>query len=539
MEPPDRSRRKSTTSDSEDVTLKSKAHRKTFVVGGAAKNHHRIPSYGKKLNQLGKLTALTTTNAGNGTTEPVQSPRRASIHRSASQKSLSEIKGSRRNGSTQNLQKLRRSSSHQGSSTRLAALKPMTKVDDQVVAEDHRQEISASVGHSGKEEANKEKVEKQTSKRPTFVIEDDDDDDDNDEFDDVASSFANKAFLQEQQEHLESRKENGTGTIRSSDLVKQVDTAHLSSTDQKTLRKSDENTAISAHDPPRENVEPSDSAPHTLRPSAMQVRPSSSNSGWRYQPVSTPVDPKLTTDSAMSKDIQAKESGTRTNEVSMLGGRSSPVNSQPLTSRFLESPRKDSLRVSMMMSTSNTPKDGEFVIPSSFNNPAKAKLPLSHHSPHASTTNLGAGASRTQQKLLLQRASSIRDLGIESDNSEEVKMKTMSHPKAQKEIERISREYKNVRRFRDPIKEMAHRLYTRGLAMPHAQPLRRTMTQLTLNGNRLPESRVPRVSQSSANLRQQQQEQQVHMSNHLSSDNFRKALEELWNREDGSGCIEP
>lgn len=506
MERPPGPRRKSTASDAEDLHAKSKTSRKSFVVGGT-KNHHRVPSYGKKLNQLGKLTALTSADHkgadehGAASNPAHNSPRRASIHRSHSQKSLTEHKvSSKRNGSTQNLQKLRRSSSHHASTARLSALKPMTKVADH----------GASQANDSKSDDTREPTT--GNKRATFVLEDEEDED----ADDVASSFANKAFTDHKLEI-----EQITRDMENHEIVSSPTQMGLSNNKDENLHEE----PLREHVGRVVSVDQTSEVEHPNHQAHRNNRSASNPMDLLLGQAKKPVDPQLSTESAVSKDIQSKKRPQ--------SGQMTPVNSQPLTSRFLESPRKDSLPPLRHMSSIYVQKDGEVAPSTNGASVPKHSLQQMYHSPHGSTTNLGLGASRTQQKLLLQRASSIRDLDSEIDDRDGAKNNAFIHPRAQKEFDRISREYKNSKRFRDPLKELSVRLYAKGLCTPAVvqpvQPLRRTMTHMGLNGY-ANDLRAPKISRSSSNLRQGDTAQSAGASG-LSND-VSRILKLMWLKDD-------
>ena len=339
MDRPDGPRRRSNTSDPDEH--KKPQQRKTFVVG--AKN--RVPSYGKKLNQLGKLTTLTTNDHDD--------EEKRILPRSNSQRSLN---GTRRVTSSQDVRKLRRASNNHGSST---ALKPLSQA-----------------------------VKTKPAKRPTFVIDDDEEDVEGEEHVDVASSFAETAVLTEP-----TKKEN-------------VDLGELK---------------------------------YSVKPQSNdKVVRTKTSSGLLYQPVASPAVPRVSTEHAVAKDIQSNDKKST----------DTPAQSQPMTSMFLESPRREPV-----ISTTK-----EEIV-----------APIRTHSPHGSTANLGGGSSRTQQKLLLQRASSIFNLDG-SSNETVPAIKT-------RDFDRIAKEYQNVKRYRDPQKELAYRLFALGIALPSRPAIRRTMTQ--------------------------------------------------------------
>lgn len=525
MSRPDPPRRTSTGSDTEDVTSKSKSHRKTFVVGGAAKNHHRIPSYGKKLNQLGKMTALTTADAKppSDAADMTSSPRRASIHRSASQKSLTDVKGPKRTGSSQNLQKLKRSGSHHGSTARMPSLKPMTKVDNS-----RQGKANSTVSNTGDVSVpNGSHGDSATvvNKRATFVIEDDED-----EFDDVASSFANEA-LSHDQRPMEHRKENKplpTQDTQAADELQEQSNGSPINGLRSITQDNVDSEIVASHSGAKQQT--GQQAHLAARHSGLSVRATSGSAGLLYHSVNVPADPQLTTDTAVSKDIQTKDVMNDTSSVKITNGHSIPNNSQPLTSRFLESPRKDALRSTSTLLVTGTPKEGEFHGPSSLQHLPRSNMATLRQSPQSSTANLGAAASRTQQKLMLQRASSIRDFGAGAEDRSNNKGGISPHPRAQKEIDRISREYKNVQRFRDPMRELSTRLYARGIATPNAQPLRRTMTQMALVDSAAgSEVRTPRASQSTANLRLNQTS---FRDRQIGPGNCKKILADLWRQNE-------
>ncbi|CCG83132.1 protein of unknown function [Taphrina deformans PYCC 5710] len=508
MERPEAPRRKSSTSEVEELQGKQKAHRKTFVVG-AAKSHHRIPSYGKKLNQLGKLTALTSTEPkGPPETTTHESSRRGSFHRSSSQRSLGD--SARRSSSAQNLQKLRRSNSQHGSTAKLTSLRPMTKMDAS-----SKTNPDCTANKQAKQEDVTEDIRKDATngKRATFIIEDDEDEDeeDEDEADDVASSFAKEAFLHEKNVHNTrgaAAKMSGTAFSPRNDdddgvlVGKQQSTTTHSTQDKRTDVRSETDDSQSKE----------------------SKTASRGSSGLLYNKTKKLVDPLVSTDSAISRDIQIKERPPATRSLTGRSGQNTPINSQPLTSRFLESPRKDSMPT-LGMTPSLLGRKENAAVPLIQSVAQKPTLPKTHHSPHGSTTNLGLGSSRTQQKLLLQRASSIRDMTGEINNKAG-DVDHLSHPRCQKELERISREYKNAKRFRDPLKDLSLRLYAKGLAISNASPLRRTMTQTALN-HQLGEMKTPRTSQSTADLKHRTTADAQPEPNNIS-----KILQDLWLKDD-------
>lgn len=518
MDRPEAPRRKSSASENDDLATKVKdarPHRKSFVVGG--KNHHnRVPSYGKKLNQLGKLTALTTSESKHSqeclATEP---QRRASIHRSQSQKSLIDARSSRRNGSAHDVRKMQRSISHHGSSTRLTGLtglKAMTKV------EVHIEDDPVESANAKPEEV--DCTPKSVVKRPTFVI-----DDEEETFDDeLQASSPPMCRLPPE--------ETGRTNDHSGDIIFGTD-------QHKELRLRRELTQSSLHKPsPKTTSVPQrahDAVPlHSIsrhpdlsKTQAALLGRRPSGSGLLYHPHSTPAGPQLSTEAVVSRDIQGKERPLNCRSSTMHDLTITPVNSQPLTSRFLESPRR--IGTSTQNTThsatniANATKETESTLP--------YKRSFYHQSPHGSTTSLGGGVSRTQQKLLLQRASSIH-LDTTTDVKDDSKQ-SGTRIKVNKEIDRIAREYKNVQRFRNPLRELTFRLYAKGLTAPQTQqPLRRTMTQLSLVSE-TDDTKAPKVSRSSSNLGQQQQQQGTHADlSARSHSRIYSLLTELWAKDD-------
>lgn len=459
MDRPSGPRRKSSVGDVEEI--KTKNTRKSFVVGGASKNHHRVPSYGKKLNQLGKLTALTTTD-GKNTSDDAEPVRRSSIQRSASQKSLTDVKmPTRRSASSQDVRKMRRSSSNTNHTT-----------------------ISKLSAKPTKAEASKND-KPALAKRPTFTIQDEDDDEEEDEETveetddhDVASSFVKDAMIHEADLRI-TKKEN-----------EPVNGAQI--TTPRVKAYSPAGRSLNAVQPMRELHQRSASIP---KAPSKQESPAQRKSsiGLLYHSIASPIIPQLSTEPVTAKDIQSSDRPRRRRSID----ESIPAQSQPMTSRFLESPRRDLAPV--------TTKDDQL---SSVHRNASL---LMQHSPHGSTTNLGGGASRTQQKLLLQRASSIYDVEGES-TKQDVKALVPSQ-RAVREVERISREYNNVKRFRNPQNDMAQRLYLKGVLAPAS--MRRSLTQAALNKE---ESRLKSNQSSQALMREVPADTEA----------IRKILSELW-----------
>jgi hypothetical protein len=151
---------------------------------------------------------------------------------------------------------------------------------------------------------------------------------------------------------------------------------------------------------------------------------------------------------------------------------------------------------------------------------------ISQASQLAPSSTLGGGTSRTQQKLLLQRASSIYNLDGYTDENDDTSAR-LAHPKALKEIERISKEHRNVCRYRAPVKELVAHI---GPALALGRPVRnqtmfRSATALNLNNN---EGRPPRSSQSHSNLARGAT---ISQANRVSQDKtaIDQVLESLWN----------
>lgn len=487
MDRPSAPRRKSSASENEEAGTKSrdpKTHRKSFVVGNKS-HHNRVPSYGKKLNQLGKLTALTTSdNKVTSDNTTTGSPRRASIHRSVSQKSLTEARSSRRNGSTHDMRKLQRSSSHHGSTTRLTGLKAMTKVEVHVEPDSHE----TTEDETQKDLANTRPV----VKRPTFVIDDDEEEvDDEDEVNADSAAVIQKLSLQEPAENDPHNPEDLVHVV-------QLNGSHAVSG---PVQDQDQSSCLYPEQAVGNTPEHNDTgaASRQSTSGADPVIRRSSGSGLLYHTHASPAGPQLSTEAVVSRDIQVKDRPLTGRSSTLLNVSITPANSHPLTSRFLESPRRVSAAQTQMASV-GAPKDAD-----PMTQPAAYKPSFYHQSPHGSTTNLGGGASRTQQKLLLQRASSIHFDAI-TDPKDESKQNGI-RPRGTKEVDRIAREYKNVKRYRNPLRELTLRLYAKGLGMPNAQPLRRTMTQVALT-NDTGDLRSSKANKSSANLGQQQQQLQ-------------------------------
>lgn len=535
---------------------KPKAQRKAFVVGGTTKNH-RVPSYGKKLNQLGKLTALTTSeNKINGPDNEVsENQRRTSVHRSTSQKSLHDSKNIKKSSSSQEIARLRRSSSHHASNNKLANLRSAHRSDNN---DDSRSdEVKAK-------NPGEIKAQRAASKRPTFVIEDDQDDEEfedqdcdgnnsrekggdsaipwieakdnvakvstdttpgaHEDVEDVASSFAHDAFRHEvEQQHRSlqmqsSRKENEDSVVSPTDLL----SPRPKSLQQAQLRvglkpqpvyeqTKEDRTADAETQSIKGTVTTTDNQSVRRRPS----------SGLLFNSSGSLAGPQVTKASAVSKDIQIKDHVSKVNAENSISSTSFPTNSQPMTSKFLESPRRPP-----STATNGVSRVPEIVKDNgSASNAIPSVTAIHTVSPRASTSNLGGGSSRTQQKLLLQRASSMYGLDKPADSGEEgLKSALLNPARALKELERISKEYANVKRFRSPQSELATRLYSKGIAVPPKTVIRRTMTQTSLAHGSSDGNKLPGKSSSSASL--------GHKPGGMSLESIQSILEQMWHEND-------
>ncbi|ORY81608.1 hypothetical protein BCR37DRAFT_387835 [Protomyces lactucae-debilis] len=373
---PDLPRRKSSASENDDAHVKKSGHRKAFHVGAATRNHTRVPSYGKKLNQLGKLTALTASDTKSGSTDQLKnaSPRASGLTRSASQKSLS----SRRNQSSQELKRIR----HGGSSTHLAPNKEKRSHDEPT----HKQS-----GQSSDNIAQAAKAK--------FSISGDDEDEDEEDVNDEDE-------IEEKPGEGETPAANGS--VQAQDVAtKDRLIAEHDATPGRIRELRPPDMALKS-----ESTSPTRPSPLEPFPSMMQGLsqnkptsglPAHGDSPFKLlaQPVIRPAAPMLTREAAVSKDIRATD---RISSTDAQGG-----NSQPLTSRFLESPRRANGSQNMIegsMSRSYTgmeaPRSPKLHKPAPSLNVGATQL--------VSSSTLGTGTSRTQQKLLLQRASSIYNL---------------------------------------------------------------------------------------------------------------------------------
>ncbi|BFZ56508.1 hypothetical protein PYCC9005_003555 [Savitreella phatthalungensis] len=340
--------------------------RRQFHVGAQSKAHPRVPSYGKKLNQLGKLTALTNFD-GRGSAEPVAgSPKQKSaIVRTSSARSLSDLRQLKRNTSTQDVRKTRRPSANQiHANTRSKVQQAARSRPPNTVGQDEWQDDTA--------EKRGDRLISNVSappdrQKPTFII------DEGDKSDDDAQSPSSKA-------------DKGL-------LV-----------DDQAANLEHESTPAVPHD----------------AISALRV----------------------------SRDLTAPES----NDLDISSA------SQPLISRFLETPTRRAVRSGGGRSHEDPGLAATDQFTSTF-----------YASPHSSSAHLGSGTSRTQQKLLLQRASSIYDLNEPDAFNGHKQVPQGTLQRANKEFERIDREFRNVCRHRQPLQELSTRLHRRGsLGRPEA-----------------------------------------------------------------------
>ncbi len=485
----------------ENQAAKAKTHKKTFHVGGSSRHATRVPSYGKKLN---KLTALTTNVVSEKQPPSGQMP--TSILRSSSQNHLSEVRSTKRNVSAQDLRRLRRSSSNTGE--RAHGLKPLSTM---AVASDE----SGTEKHSSATKS---------AGKPTFVTGDDEDDEDE------PSSMVNDVplLMRKQREESKSREKFEPSRLNAGAI--ETGSYNYTRTPEQTTAGPDtseppEPLKTGKVSPPAVGpvVRPRDySLAESLRAKDRDRTPSR----FLIQSVTKIAQPQLSTESAVSKDIESKKrdppvGSARANVASpeLNSGEKTPINnSQPMTSRFLESPRKPNVMPKLPNNTEGLP-------PLSQRSQSMVSLAM-HQS--ASTTNLGV-VSRTQQKLLLQRASSIYDFEAHANTIQE--SSAVQHAKMTREIERIAREYRNVRRFRDPIGDSAKRLFGRGVPPNHVALLKRTNTQTTLHTlNDHPSKPITRSAASHIALPKAAQSQKPVVQ--IMDLSTRELLLQLWHSDD-------
>lgn len=497
-------RRKSSASDGDDH--KAKTTRKQFHVGGGGSKlhlHHRVPSHGKKLNQLTKLTTMhSADNAKESGLGLDGSPRRASMQRSASQRSLAELRQTKRSASSQDVKKLRRpSANHNTSATRLQQLRvaagSRVALGHDTVGE--WQDEGPSAGASGAEDQPEERdlTASQPTKpktKPTFVI------DEEERSDDEVTAIAQGVTSREQSQSVQTPDPDSTSTPLEAPKCDAVGSRRAPS------------RSSSMHDV---------AAPAFLRSPSM----------------GQPARPKVTAEVVRPQYVSRAPSRAGTLDGSRTPVQSLPSQSQPLTSRFLDSPRKVPLRTeSQNMVGSGDDADRAVDVSSQtvLRVDAGAASGIFYQSPHASATNLGGGSSRTQQKLLLQRASSIYDVDTVAEATDETS-KASLQSRLRRESDRIAREYRNVRRYRDPVRESGARLIARRLleaSVPSSgsgSALRRSMTQTGLVDQR----QGPRSSQSYGELaRGSMRRSQTSSGEHgLSASAIDLVLRSLWEDE--------
>lgn len=150
------------------------------------------------------------------------------------------------------------------------------------------------------------------------------------------------------------------------------------------------------------------------------------------------AQPVLTTDSPVVNMIPVSASHTSTRSDGTQPSESQPSSviaptPQQFTSRFTMGP--EALR--SPVTTSIAAEPSHYFAPRA----------------HTSTANIdlitSGTTSRTQQKLMLQRAYSKFDEDEDTDS----KSQYQQHPRFRQESERVTKEYNNVRRFRSPLME--------------------------------------------------------------------------------------
>ena len=155
--------------------------------------------------------------------------------------------------------------------------------------------------------------------------------------------------------------------------------------------------------------------------------------------------------------------------ASSSGGPVTSSNSQALTSRFIDSPGRaqtySSLSPTYSRKESHQPPNGH----SGRSSPVKSLL-SQHSSPptpqHVQKSSLsGAGSSttsipsRTQQKLWLQRQFDEDAQQVSAKKAAQTGPGGVSYtPNSQREFERMTKEFYNVRRFKDPVGETLERI---------------------------------------------------------------------------------
>lgn len=410
----------------DDDALATGQHRphktKQFVVH--ASHHSRVPSYGRKLNKLSKLTL---THDGGGTSKGHHLERGGSNGR----KSVKSV----------DVEQAATDARRQNNNTTKKPAFEIGDSDEETANEEEEEEVV--VKQSPVKRANGLKKSSSTKSLPL----------------DKQESARREASAGERPERGPREKPNRAAKERPEKVEESADSPDKS---EKSDYREKETVTVQLQRQ-QSQINPIASSARTLVNHDAEADNKSINNARLFGQVANPAaaPPKLVAEYATGMHTPASSSG----------GPASSSNNQTLTSRFIDSP--DHSQAYISISPTHPLRDPLHPQPtidhSGRVSPVKSLL-SQHSSPpqpqHVQRSSLGGGGSsttsipsRTQQKLWLQRQFDEDAQQVSAKKVAQAGPGGVSYtPNSQREFERITKEFYNVRRFKDLVGETLERI---------------------------------------------------------------------------------